>query len=288
MSFVYSSTALILPNQNTNDIFGCPEDIWIGIGEDEGLYAFKDTGLLNRYVISKSFHPNIIFEEDVLKPQYSNVNGSFYWESNQYSVFYSLAYEKWILSEKTAGVEPYEGKINTSPDTSSPIGYEFYELNFPASINGEGTLTPRGKNNGNVNYKKITLKWENCWTSGSQCGTYYPFDGNTSGTRKFGTQCWKDAEGNIYSKSISKDESGHYSYGSVSYNEEAEAWIIGEYGSPLGWWQSSTEPSTSGTTTFYYVSLSRSTNEPIVLSYDGVKQGNLVRVVYLGEVSRWY
>ena len=35
MSFVYSSTALILPNQNTNDIFGCREDIWIGIGEDE-------------------------------------------------------------------------------------------------------------------------------------------------------------------------------------------------------------------------------------------------------------
>lgn len=298
MSFVYVPNVSIINSSKDAGISSymqIPQKIWQGIGVDDGLYAFKDNGWIGKYVISSSFHPSIKYSGDVLIPKYSNINGHFYWQGNLYSVFYSYNYSTWILScDKEVGVEPYadyyqeEGK-----DELIYCGNRFYKVEFPSELDKEGKLTPRDSYGwDNSTSESFSLEWSNCWVATSQYDTYTPLNSKSTGKKYFGIPTWKDVNGNVYTKSLEKDENGYHYYdsiyGKISYNTKAKAWIIGTYGDLNGWWQSNSEPSKTSSCVFYFQSLTRSTAEPITLTYNGVSAGNLKKIIYLGEVSRWY
>lgn len=298
MSFIYVPAVSVVPNSrncgSVNAILQIPYNIWYGVGEDDGLLAFQERAWIRKYVISKSLHPSIKYNGRVLKPIYSDVNGHFFWGNTEfgYYLYYSRAYSNWILSLSTKpGTEPLEGKSSSG----EYVGDEFFIVNsFPSNINGTGSLEKRGrlKQDASGLSLLIRFKWDSCWTSSKQYGEYEPLDDNSSGTKFFGTSTWIDSDGNVFSKSTEKDEYGFYQYesskGNIHYDIVAQAWILGEYGSKSGWYECNLEPSKSMNIEFQFKSLTRGIAEPIVLTYNGLSTKTKEKIIYLGEVSRWY
>jgi hypothetical protein len=297
MSFIYVPAVSVVPiSRDCGGVKAAsqiPYSIWYGVGKDDGLLAFQDRSWIGKYVISKSLHPSIVYNGRVLKPIYSDVNGHFFWGDTEfgYHLYYSRAYSDWILSLSTKpGTEPLEG----TSSSGEYIGDKFFTVTFPSTIKNIGRLERRGclKQDLAGLSTQIKFKWDSCWTSSKQYGIYEPLDDNSSGTKFFGTSTWTDSDGNVFSKSTEKDEYGFYQYessrGNIHYDIFAQAWILGEYGSKSGWYECNLEPSKSMNIEFQFKSLTRGIADPIVLTYQGLSSKTKEKVIYFGEVSRWY
>lgn len=289
MSFVYLPTTILIPR---SPILDYGNGLWVGRDDDNGICAFSVWGVCDSWIMSPEFAPDVVIGDIHLYPVYTNINGYMCWEGGGRCLYRSRTYGSFIMSDCFLGYEPLE-KYNL--EEKEYEGDEFYKVEFPWEYEGKGTATPRGclRDKDGEEELEVTLEWRECWTCEDEFGEYLPLSPNTEDPLHIGLPTWEGSDGETYAKSLTKDGKGYHTYGKAFYNPYYKVWMIGEYNSPNGWWQSSGEPTAPNDCTFKFtipedMSMSQvEKKDDITLRFDTYTQGNNIRAVFIGEVSRW-
>ena len=257
MSFDFRLTALRVP-YHPGGVITAP--VYIGKIADAGLFAYNWNG--NR-VISGQLGYSLLIGGQGLSPNFVSYHGYCYFQSSNYTIWHGPVSDngstsvQWILSEASIsiGQVPIEyWQYNSGP--SGPGNYrgsQFYTGSIPSlggSVVWQGRGVLRGSTLGGYgsNQYTVSTQWAYWKPESGQLGKFDPF-GTATGNKYFGLPQWKDQNNTVYLRSVYQT-SGHYAYGAATYNATHSLWIIGTYGNPTGWLQSSTEPSLSASVDF--------------------------------------
>lgn len=289
MSFVYLPSTILIPR---SPILDYDYGLWVGRDDDNGICAFCVWGAYENWIMSTEFAPDVLIDDYRLSPVYTNINGYMCWQGSGRFLYRSRAYGSFIMSDQFLGFEPLE-KYNR--DEEKYEGDSFYIIKFPNTYEEKGTATPRGclRNKEDEKTLEVSLEWSDCWTSEEEFGEYLPLAPNTEKPLHIGLPTWEGSDGETYTKSLTKDGKGYYTYGRAFYNPYHNVWMIGEYNSPNGWWESSSEPTAPNDCSFKFtipdgMNMSQvEKKDDITLKFETYTQGNNIRAVFIGEVSRW-
>ena len=278
MSFQYAPAQFRLPSIPK---WTPPDGFWRGLGDDDGLYAFKcyDWG---GYVMSRSLCYSLKVDGTELKPVFSSVNGYAYWGGSGGSVYFSQTHGWVYMTSMFPGYEPLEeSTYDRETAEYSYDGDAFYTFSSFPTPGGEKEMTARGSLYGK-NGKTLTASWTR-WVGAKEFGKYKGEDG-ASGEKCLGLPRFR-GNGTYYVRSFAK-ENGHFKYGGIRFTDGK--WVIGEIGSDGGWWEGS-EPSKDGSVTFKFTKSegSEATGEDISVSLSDYVKGDETASVMLGEVAIW-
>ena len=282
MSFMRIPTNLRIPrtpfSSHPNDEF------WRGEGYDRGLFAFSGgSGNFGAHIISSAFAPSLVVDGNTLHPVFSDVNGYMYWETNRSAttVHYTRSWGWVYLRGGYAGQEPVE---EWDPDRQKYTGDSFHVVpGFPWRDDGEVNLQARGSSRDDA---PVTLRvsWPR-WTCDDEFGVYAPAGGadgeRTMGVPRFRGNYWEE-----YTRSFSKDGTGHYTYGAIHWADGR--WVIGTPGSPSGWHEGA-EPTPGGSTTFRFTKNegSEAAGSDIAVSFERWVCGDGSATALVGEAAVW-
>lgn len=241
----------------------------------------------------------------VCKPNYIFYNGyAGYSSGTGYNIWYDYNFG-WVLSRNALGSPLYEAWYYRDPTNTSLGGYYygpgFYTLN---SSSGKGialglgqtvTAYGRGYYRGDVygctssNTYTISTTWEYWQTSADTTfyGKYLP-KGTASGNRYFGSPQWKN--GTIFYCRKPSPVSTKYSYGSITWNNDAAKYVLGVYGSPAGWHESDSAPVPGSSWTFRFAKSegSEAEGENLTLSWDNWVLGPYTKTINVMRASsKW-
>ena len=281
MSFQYVPSLLRIP---TVPNFTPPNGIWRGRGRDEGLFAMKTGYGWGNYAIVRdgNFCFRLKFDNYILTPVYSDINGYVYWEGNGY-VYYTQTYG-WVWCKMYPGYEPVEN-YEFDRDGRKYVwnGDEFYTLARPPSSPGnEVEMTPGGRIH-DEEPKTMTALWPRWKAKSGEFGRYEGADGE-SGEKVLGLPRFSGG-GETFVRSLNTDN-GHYTYGRIHY--ASGKWVIGEIDS-LGGWHEGSEPDPDGSVNFRFVKPEGSEAEgrDITVSLQDYVCGDETEAAFLGSVATW-
>ncbi len=121
------------------------------------------------------------------------------------------------------------------------------------------------------------------YTSDTLLGIYDRLDGR--GKKLVGIPVWKDGNGREFKRT---GTDGSYDCGGIVYNAVSDTWILGDFGSDSGWWQSTDAPSLFAPVTFTFCKNDDldAEGENFTLTFSHcVSNGK--RDILLAEVARW-
>ena len=283
------------------------DGLLVGDAEDDGLRCFYDPGS-RRWTISDTFEPVLKCdgEELFLKPYtynanpvYANADGP---ASGAMFLFRPAAGRDWILFDRL--VEPSAWR---SLDDTKWEGDGWYAVPYVPSVandqieSEEIALEPRGRFQNEDEARKaptIRAVW-NRWLLPDDLdsrlhapfGAYeHPLDGTV---RYVGLPRWKGSDGLFYTRTAVPNKNGYHSYGPIRFDEKANLWTIGVYGSETGWWQGR-EPNRKTPTRYEKMKIGKTgkpeidPSEPAIeLAFDRFVAGETKRKIYMGDLSRW-
>lgn len=182
----------------------------------------------------------------------------------------------WIYRAGSDVVEPHD---YLDLDGETWIGDAYYESGGLQDRPGAtGTLYGRGTLYDSENPNRLTMtlrlpRWEKNTSRSRQatapCGIYEAFD-QTADDIVVGIQTWRDQKRNYYYRSLEKDETGHYRYNSICWNQTVLAWT--PEGDPFV--RSSAEPNQNSPVTFLrYDAEGNPIATAFVLSFYGLTPG---------------
>ena len=271
-------------------------------------------------MISADLGYGFVVSGSFLRPVYLNIGGFMYFEGGGWDLWFSDASTGnwgWVLTQGSPGKPPIEYWAYTDPyypyDQSADPGGTYssagsyqgsvFYTGSPPSLGGTSSFAARGSLRGTVSGQfsgtplNVTTRFDRWLETGSeQFYTYYAdaVYGQATGTKTVGCAQW--AHGTVlYSQSVALDASGHFSYGAVTWNTAASAFVLGSYvpdpGTPTtpGWWQSSSPPTVgaSWTLTFTKTSASTVTGSDIELTWDQYVVGANKLATYVFESVKW-
>lgn len=280
MSFQYVPGLIRIPEIPN---YTPPSGIWRGVGNDQGLFAFRGNGSWGSYIMVKAeaFAPSLFVDGSEFTPVFSDINGFIYWRGNGY-IYNSLDWG-WVLCSVFPGYEPIEtSEYDSDKGETVYTGDSFYEISsIPTSEGRSVRMTPRGSLR-NKEIKTLTADWDR-WVGESEFGEYKA-KARATGSRILGLPRFRSI-GEYFTRSLNK-ESGHFTYGRIHYT--GGKWVIGEVGSANGWHEGS-EPKTEGTTAFKFCVPEGSNviGSDISVSFDRYVEGEETDTGYLGEVAVW-
>ncbi len=281
--------------------------VLIGAGDDAARFCYmpaEGDEALDVYTVSEQISYSIQIGADVLYRQPGLVHDMPWFASPS-------GYGTWILYyHPTAGVYGCGAYVLISwaaqpgylpaeyrdPETKEWFGDSWWSgpIPTPGTSLADTTLVPRGSNKTAGSSKTASFHWPRWIKDGSPgggeidvpAGVYTPAPGSgVSGTVTVGLPVWKDAAGNDYIRSRTRTY-GNYTYGAISYNADAEAWVIGTPGDEAGWWVGD-EPSLTSAKTFAFTvpEGSEVTGDDIVVTFDRYTLGTDKTQRWLAEAG---
>ncbi len=291
MSWKQSNLTLRLP-QLSGWSFG--DTLWIGTGNDAGYYLFQ---LNNKWIIADKLYPTLKTFSTTFYPLYQSINSVNYWEGGNYYLWYN---GYWIIS-KTAGFGITEDWKWNNEDDHTEGGYysgdEWYSSYSLPAVGESVVFYPRGSKRGTTqnayessNEIEVSASfdyWQYSERGDAPAGIYAPMS-DQSGNKIVGIPQWTDQDDTEYTRSLEKDDNGHYTYGTISYDKDNEKWLIGTYESNSGWWEGE-EPSISESVTFEFTinDDSNAEGDDIILEFDQYVIGDNTEDRYIGEAPIW-
>lgn len=289
MSFIYFPTRILVPN---SPILDYDEGLWVGQGDDSYLNVFEVYGAYEGFIMSEYFAPDIIIDDSILYPNFTNINGYMCWEGSGRCIYYSRSYGRFIMTKEFLGFEPLE-KYNR--ETKEYEGDEFYAITFPYDKNDKGTATPRGslRDKEDEPTLDVQLQWD-CWIAKDpyeEFGEYVSEPHFGEDPKFIGLPTWKE-DNKKHAKSLTPDSKGYHTYGEIFFNPYFNVWMLGEYNSPSGWWEATKEPTAPDDITLKFTLPKDAPNNAEkkpdrIFKFDSYTKGNTVKGIWIGEVSRW-
>lgn len=286
---------------------------YVGIGEDAGYYAYFD-GSSGGYIIAAGFTPNIKIGNRVFFPVYSLINGHIYWQSPEAKEYIYYHNGRYILISEVLetpifnderyypGLSPYSIR-NPNTDLYEGEGWYYTMVTLDGITPGflldiSIIFYPAGACENQPSPPPIEataeLDYYVCMDEG-RTGAVGKYDRvGASGEKYIGTPWWSDNLGNEYEPALSPgqrfDNAIRYlgTDGDIVYGY-SRGWIIGDYGSPAGWYTGN-RPNRNGSVTFEYMYPegivpcgSTETPPSRTLTFRGYREGNIQSSIYIAE-----
>jgi hypothetical protein len=211
-----------------------------------------------------------------------------------YNVWYNNTYG-WVASTLPVGTAIVEYWEYIDPEDEE-LGGEykgdsFYTGTIPAlgttkSWVARGSL--RGTTLGGAEGTPIDVQtvWDYWKCSDGDYGLFEP-EGEASGTYYLGVPQWTYG-GDNYPRSATKTND-KYTYGEIGWSASSGKYILGSYGSELGWHESSSAPTIESSWTLQFAKLPESdaTGSDITLAWDKWVLGTSQTSIYACRASRW-
>lgn len=271
---------------------------WIGTGADSGLFLQR---FASRYdyggvwILSRSLRCNFTIGDKTVVPQPSSICGRAWFSCGSWNCYYAQGMG-YIFGDLSAGYTP---SAEYDEETSGYVGDGWYEVSFPSQYDSIGRATPRGTllNSAETSGKlAVSMSWPRYWKDGSSWSTNArnpvgkyenALDDPDFGPLAVGLPEWRK-DGVFYPRSLEKVD-GHFVYGAMKYSEDAGAYILGEYGSPSGWYEAGEpEAESPWEWTAYTSSTSgREARGTTSASWYGYIFGDYAGDAFCGEIAVW-
>ena len=291
----------------------------------DGRFLFKDLALnqsgdtSGAWWINNSLGVEVRIDGSGVTPNWYLYDGNLWWAVPDGYLWFSSSENTWVISSRLGSciAEEWDDSADDSANHKY-IGDAWWSNEYSSGIEGryEARGSLRGSTQGDYEgtAKEVTLYIDGYRHNGSKgaapAGEYNKVtrdasvdsggdvtvdeNENSSDNGRVGVPRFTDGKSNEYIKSVEKDSTGYYTYGTVYYNEDFQDsnWGKGTPGSGTWWELSSGEPEAEGSDqTFRKYGLDengdREQLDRTSFSWDEYVIGNNKESLYVGETGLW-